>query len=53
VAKAFGICTLLDQTSIPTDSNTGFLEGRSFYAGIDPYNYYIDHNSADNVLSVR
>lgn len=23
------------------------------YAGIDPYNYYIDRNSADNVLPVR
>ena len=23
------------------------------YAGIDPYNYYIDRNSTDNVLAVR
>jgi len=23
------------------------------YAGIDPYNFYIDRNSADNVMPVR
>ena len=23
------------------------------YAGMDPYNFYIDRNSADNVLPVR
>jgi ABC-2 type transport system permease protein len=23
------------------------------HAGIDPYNFYIDRNSADNVLPVR
>jgi ABC-2 type transport system permease protein len=23
------------------------------YAGVDPYNFYIDRNSADNVLAVR
>ena len=23
------------------------------YAGVDPYNFYVDRNSADNVVAVR
>jgi hypothetical protein len=31
---------------------TFVTERRPTHAGIDPYNYYIDRNSADNVLRV-